>query len=191
MNNKLEIIYGPMFSGKTTKLIHLYNEKVKEFGQDKCIAFNYALDKRYSSESEIVSHDGLRINCELLFDIRDFIDNPNNNSRLKNINYIFINEAQFFPNLLNIVLFITNVLNKNVILCGLDLDFKKEKFGEILDLIPFSNKIHKMTGKCNTKNCTNPSIYSYLTIKYNNQLLIGNDVYIPLCEDCYNLKQIN
>ena len=55
----------------------------------------------------------------------------------------------------------------------------------------FSNKIHKMTGKCNTKNCTNPSIYSYLTIKYNNQLLIGNDVYIPLCEDCYNLKQIN
>jgi thymidine kinase len=190
MNNKLEIIYGPMFSGKTTKLIHLYNEKVKEFGQDKCITFNYALDKRYSSESEIVSHDGLRINCELLFDIRDFIDNPNNNARLKNINYIFINEAQFFPDLLNIILFITNVLNKNVILCGLDLDFKKNKFGEILDLIPFSNKIHKMTGKCNTKNCNKPSIYSYLTIKYNSQLLIGNDVYIPLCEDCYNLKEI-
>ena len=190
MNNKLEIIYGPMFSGKTTKLIHLYNEKVKEFGQDKCIAFNYVLDKRYSGESEIVSHDGLRINCELLFDIRDFIDNPNNNARLKNINYIFINEAQFFPDLLNIILFITNILNKNVILCGLDLDFKKNKFGEILDLIPFSNKIHKMTGKCNTKNCNNPSIYSYLTIKYNSQLLIGNDVYIPLCEDCYNLKEI-
>lgn len=126
----------------------------------------------------------------MLFDIRDFIDNPNNNARLKNINYIFINEAQFFPDLLNIILFIINVLNKNVILCGLDLDFKKNKFGEILDLIPFSNKIHKMTGKCNTKNCNNPSIYSYLTIKYNSQLLIGNDVYIPLCEDCYNLKEI-
>ena len=186
MSYNLEIIYGPMFSGKTTKLIELYFEKVSEIGKDKCIAFNYAMDKRYTEKSKIVSHNGLSIECELLLDLRDFLDNPNNQSRLLNLQYIFINEAQFFPNLLHIVLYLTNTLNKNVILCGLDLDYKKEKFGEILDLVNYANKIHKLTGKCNE--CNNPSLYSHRTIKFKNQLLIGNTVYIPLCEDCYNIK---
>ena len=175
-----------MFSGKTTKLIELYFEKVSEVGENKCIAFNYAMDKRYTEKNQILSHDGLSINCELLLDIREFLDNPNNISKISNIQYIFINEAQFFPNLLPIVLYLTNILNKNVILCGLDLDYKKEKFGDILDLVNYAGKIHKLTGKCNE--CIKPSLYSHRTIKFNNQLLIGNTVYIPLCEYCYDVK---
>tara|TARA_X000000368_G_C22907112_1_gene656789 strand:- start:290 stop:877 length:588 start_codon:yes stop_codon:yes gene_type:complete len=186
MNNNLEIIYGPMFSGKTTKLIEIYFEKISEVGENKCIAFNYAMDKRYTEKSKIVSHDGLSIDCKLLVDLRDFLDNPNNRSKLLNIQYIFINEAQFFPNLLHIVLYLTNILNKNVILCGLDLDYKKEKFGDILDLVNYAGRIHKLTGKCNE--CNKPSLYSHRTIKFKDQLLIGNTVYIPLCEDCYNVK---
>ena len=41
---QLTLIYGPMFSGKTTKLIELYNVSVSNYGQEKCIAFNYKLD---------------------------------------------------------------------------------------------------------------------------------------------------
>ena len=186
MSDNLEIIYGPMFSGKTTKLIELYFEKVSQVGQDKCIAFNYSMDKRYTEKNRIVSHDGISIECELLLDLRDFLDNPNNKSRLLNLQYIFINEAQFFPNLWHIVLYLTNVLNKNVILCGLDLDYKKEKFGDILDLIKYAGKSYKLSGKCN--DCSKSSLYSHRTIKFKNQLLIGNTVYIPLCEDCYNDK---
>ena len=65
-----------------------------------------------------------------------------------NADYIFINEAQFFTNLKNWVITIVERYNKNVILCGLDSDFKREKFGEILDLIPHAHKITKLNGTC-------------------------------------------
>ena len=184
----LEIIYGPMFSGKTTKLIEIYNEK-KSNNLNNCIALNYALDKRYTNEDKIVSHDGLFIKCISIIDIEDFLnENNKDDNKLKNINYIFINEAQFFPNLFKNVNFILKNLNINVILCGLDLDFKKNKFGEILDLIPYANKVYKLTGKCNNNNCLNPSIYSHRIIDIKEQLLIGNNVYMALCNECYNLK---
>jgi thymidine kinase len=41
---QLTLIYGPMFSGKTTKLLELYNNSVNSYGQEKCLAFNYKLD---------------------------------------------------------------------------------------------------------------------------------------------------
>ena len=47
--------------------------------------------------------------------------------------------------------------NKNIILCGLDSDFKREKFGEIWDLIPHTDNLIKLSGKCN--NCNNYSLY--------------------------------
>lgn len=185
----LEIIYGPMFSGKTTKLIEIYNEKNSK-SSNNCIALNYALDKRYTNEDKIVSHDGLFIDCISIINIEDFLNENNNkdNNKLKNINYVFINEAQFFPNLFKNVNFILKNLNINVILCGLDLDFKKNKFGEILHLIPYADKVYKLTGKCNNKNCLNPSIYTHRIVDIKEQLLIGNNVYMALCNECYDLK---
>ena len=181
----LELIFGPMFSGKTTKLIELYKDKREKYGKDKCLAINYAMDKRYSEDPKIVSHDNISIDCYSIYDLSDFIENETKHSILLNSDYIFINEAQFFPNLLEQILFIKNKLNKHVILCGLDLDFKREKFGELMDLVPYSNKVYKLTGKCNTKKCYNPSEFSHRIIEFDNQLLIGNDCYIPLCKNCY------
>lgn len=181
----LELIVGPMFSGKTTKLIQIYNEKSEKYGKTKCLAINYAMDKRYSEDPKIVSHDNISIDCYSIYDLSDFIENQTKHHILLNSDYIFINEAQFFPNLLEQILFIKNKLNKHVILCGLDLDFKREKFGELMDLVPHANKLYKLTGKCNTKDCCHPSEFSHRIIQFNNQLLIGNDCYVPLCKKCY------
>ena len=181
----LELIIGPMFSGKTTKLIELYKDKCEKYGKDKCLAINYALDKRYSEDPKIISHDNISIDCYSIYDLSDFIENEKKHSILLNSDYIFINEAQFFPNLLEQILFIKNKLNKHVILCGLDLDFKRDKFGELMDLVPYSNNVYKLTGKCNTKDCYDPSEFSHRIIQFDNQLLIGNDCYVPLCKNCY------
>ena len=62
MNNNLQIIYGPMFSGKTTKLIDIYEDTVSKFGKESCLAINYALDNRYG-ENKIISHDKKSIEC--------------------------------------------------------------------------------------------------------------------------------
>ena len=181
----INLIMGPMFSGKTTKLIHSYNAHVKTYTKEKCIMLNYTHDKRYTQEPKVVPHDGQRVDCFTTTDLAEFIDNPSTQPIFLKAKYIFINEAQFFPNLLHLILFAKNILNKNFVLCGLDYDYKREQFGDLLDLVPHANNVHNLTGKCNTLNCINPSKYSHRIIDFNNQVLIGITQYVPLCEQCY------
>lgn len=182
----VNLIMGPMFSGKTTKLIHSYNAHVKTYTKERCIMLNYTHDKRYTREPKVVSHDGLSVDCYDTTDLADFIDSPSTQPIFLKAKYIFINEAQFFPNLLHLIIFAKNILNKNFVLCGLDYDYKKDKFGDLLDLVPYANHVHILTGKCNTQNCLFPSKYSHRIIDFNNQVLIGITQYVPLCEHCYN-----
>ena len=63
MNDKigyLNIVLGPMFSGKTTYLINSYNDNIKN--NISTLAINHSLDNRYGS-GKFVSHDGHRIPC--------------------------------------------------------------------------------------------------------------------------------
>ena len=142
-------------------------------------------DKRYTKETKVVSHDGLSIDCYDTCDLADFIDNKLTQYIFLRAKYIFINEAQFFPNLIHLIIFSKNILNKNFILCGLDYDYKKEKFGDLLDLVPYANNVYNLTGKCNTQHCSYPSKYSHRVINSEKQVLIGITQYVPLCEHCY------
>ena len=184
MNNNLQVIYGPMFSGKTTKLIDIYEEKSSKFGEKSCLAINYALDNRYG-EGQIISHDNKKIKCHSIINLLEFIKNEDTRNLIIDSSYIFINEAQFFKNLKESIIELTETLNKEVILCGLDLDYKKEKFGEILDLTVMTNKVFKLTGKCH--NCNLESEFTHRVIDSNEIILIGTNEYIPLCNICYNL----
>ena len=181
-NGSITLIMGPMFSGKTTELINIYNETSKIYGKNKCLALNYALDKRYGN-NKIISHDGLNIDCYNIYNINDFI-NENQDIFLE-ANYIFINEAQFFEKLIQTILYIKNIYKKHIILCGLDLDFQRNKFGELYDLNIYANKVTYLHGKCNTIGCNYLSLYSHRVVKNKEQLLIGSNEYIPLCKFCY------
>jgi thymidine kinase len=187
----ISIIYGPMFSGKTTKLVELYNLYVKTYGKDKCIAINYHLDNRYG-ENIIVSHNKQSIECYSVKNIEQFITGETYNIIL-NAQYIFINEAQFFESIDKWVLFLNVNLKKTVILCGLDLDYKRDSFGTMMNLLPYASKIYPLTGLChNSENglcndlCNGLSKYSHRIVNNDTQILIGVHEYVPLCEDCYN-----
>lgn len=175
----LEIIVGPMFSGKTTKLIEKYKELNKQY---KCLVINNYLDTRYGN-TQVVNHDGLAIDCFYLENLSELLSDKYINY-FNESEYIFINEAQFFSNLKNHVLNIINKYKKNIILCGLDLDYKKDNFGEILDLKDYASKFIKLSGKCSI--CNNKSIYTHRLVDNNKQILIGNTNYIPTCEKCWN-----
>ena len=181
-NGSITLIMGPMFSGKTTELINIYNEKCSIYGKEKCLALNYALDKRYGN-NKIISHDGLNIDCYNIYNISDFINE--NQDKFSQANYIFINEAQFFENLIQIILYIKNIHKKHIILCGLDLDFQRKKFGQLYDLNIYANKVIYLHGKCNTIGCNFPSLYSHRVVQNKDQVLIGSSEYVPLCNNCY------
>ena len=75
--------------------------------------------------------------------------------------------------------------NKIVYICGLDGDFKRNRFGKILELIPYCDKIVKLQSLCSICKNGNPAIFSYRITEESSQIVIGSDNYIPLCRACY------
>lgn len=176
---------GPMFSGKTEMLINKYNAYtiISEphniiLSTTVCMAFNYYKDTRYG-ENIIASHNKKSISSINIEFLSQIFEHPN----FSETTHIFINEAQFFPDLKDSVIKLVEEYNKHVIICGLDSDFKREKFGDIWDLIPYADKVTKLYGKCN--NCDNKSLFTHRISCEKQQEVVGNNNYIPLCRPCY------
>ena len=183
LNKSLSIIIGPMYSGKTSKLFEIYNN----INNDNQLIIDYTFIKEDLLQiTNLYNHDKNYLSC-IKF----------NNILLKNFNYynykyIHINEAQFFPNLKEIILYILEKYNIHIYCYGLDSDYKKEKFGELIDLIPHCDNIIKLSGRCNNPNivCNNKSVFSHRIDKTLSQKIIltnsTDNNYISLCRICYN-----
>ena len=176
MSGYLEMAIGPMFAGKTSWIIRLYNQY--KFYTKNIVVINFSGDERYS-RTELSNHDKIMIPCI-------------HTTKLKNIvlpsesEVIFINEGQFFDDIVEWVKDKVDNENKKIYICGLDGDFKRNKFGSLLDLIPHCDKIQKLNSLCSNCKDGTPAIFSHRICDDNNQVLIGNDnYYIPLCRSCY------
>jgi len=175
---KLELIIGPMFSGKTTELIN--HIKLLKIIDVKYIIIKPKIDTRYES-NKIVSHDDQKENCIVIEDLDTVTDDI-----ISEYNYIFIDEAQFIKNLKNKVLYWIEILDKNVIIAGLNCDFQRNKIGEIIDLIPYADTCNIKKSLCKICNNGTKALFSYRINDNKEQILIGsNDIYIPVCRDHY------
>lgn len=179
-NGYLEIVLGPMFSGKTSRLIETYS-KYKLCGISALI-INSELDTRYDDYNMyVVAHSGIKADC-IRTDKLLSID-------CANYSAIFINECQFFTDLKEFVVQLLQ-MNKQVYLYGLDGDSNCNKFGQTLDLIPLCDKVEKITSMC--LQCKNgaPAIFSHKITNDIDQICIGGqDKYIPVCRKCYTEKK--
>jgi thymidine kinase len=174
----LELAIGPMFSGKTTHLIQAY-KKYTYIGK-RVIVLNYSEDKRYH-ETMLSTHDKMMIPCVQTTRIRDIW----NSREFVDSQVVLINEGQFFPDLYDTVLEMIDTYNKTVYICGLDGDFKRGKFGEILELIPHCDKVTKLQSLCSQCKNGKVAIFSHRLTEEDSQILIGSDIYVPLCRKCY------
>ena len=181
-SGSLQLFVGPMYAGKTSKLIETYEECIDS--ENRVIVLTHSDEIRYSID-KLSTHDQKKIDCFKYDTITSFINEKAD--AIKECKVILIDEGQFFKDLLEILPLI-NQLHKHVYVFGLDGDFKRNKFGQILDLIPHCDRIQKLHAKCNV--CSNQAIFSHRTNDSSEQVLIGNEsVYQPLCRDCYNSKQ--
>ena len=187
-NGYLELIIGPMFSGKTSKLIEVYKQCI--FCNIPVCVINHLIDKRYH-ETMLSSHDKIMVPCLQAVELNELWTNSENKNYnllphniVQNSSVILINEGQFFPDLYEVVLdMIKN--NKKVYICGLDGDFERKKFGQIIDLIPHCDTITKLTSLCSLCKNGNRGIFSMRLTKEKEQTLVGSDNYIPVCRNCY------
>jgi thymidine kinase len=108
-----------------------------------------------------------------------------NRKLIKDADVILINEGQFFNNLYDVVYDMLRN-KKTIYICGLDGDFERKKFGEILDLIPICDNISKLTSLCSICKNGTPGIFSMRITKEKQQTVIGSENYLPVCRNCYD-----
>jgi thymidine kinase len=179
----LELIIGPMFSGKTSKILEIYKQCI--FCNISVSIINHIIDKRYDTQM-VSSHDKIMAPClqsSTLAELWNNVDELDKNC-LKISDVILINEGQFFPDLYDVV-FDMLQNNKKIYICGLDGDFERKKFGSILDLIPLCDKITKLTSLCSLCKNGTPAIFSMRLTEEKEQTVVGSDNYIPVCRFCY------
>lgn len=178
----LYLYIGPMYAGKSSKLIQCYNKGIEN--QEHVIVLTHSNENRYSND-EVSTHDLVKVKSLKYNSIDTFIQEQQ--FTLTSCDTILIDEAQFFPDLMKCIELVEKY-NKSVYIFGLDGDFQRQKFGNILDLIPFCDKIEKLYARCHE--CNNNAIFSHRIIKEKEQIVVGNkDIYIPLCRKCYKNKQ--
>ena len=169
-----------MYSGKTSRLVEIY--KQCKLCNIPVAVINHSIDTRYDSGDLLSTHDKIKIPCIKTTNLFDIYENED----VYFSKVILINEGQFFPDLYHFVGdMISNVNKKKVYICGLDGDFKRQKFGKILDLIPLCDKVTKLTSICSLCKNGNPGIFSKRISDEKEQTLVGSDNYIPVCRICY------
>ena len=178
----LYMYVGPMYSGKTSKILDLY--KQFKFCGVKTAVINFGEDTRYS-QTMLSTHDKTMIECIMSNTLTEAfpIGTVSGNTKIADIEVFLINEGHSFQILLNGLKQISPY-NKRVYVCGLDGDFKRNPFGNWLDLIAYSDEVHKLTSICHTCRCK-PAIFSHRITEETQQKVIGSDAYIPLCRQCY------
>lgn len=176
----IELIIGPMFAGKTTRLLQRVREC--EAAGLKVALIKSGKDIRYSA-GEVVSHDGARRVCHAVESLAAFhaqVPRP----YWYDVDVVAIDEAQFFPDLMEFVTSAADRHGKLVILAGLDGDYKRRRFGQVLDLVPHADDVVKLHARCAYCDC-NARFTLRIVADERQEVVGGADKYAPVCRQHY------
>ncbi|ENK1244065.1 thymidine kinase [Clostridium sporogenes] len=178
----IEVVAGPMYSGKTEELIRRIRRA--EIAKQKVQVFKPEIDNRYSKD-DVVSHAGDKIQSIPVKSSKEILEKLSDDTDV-----IGIDEAQFFDDsLVEIVSKIANN-NRRVICAGLDMDFKGEPFGPMPKLMAIAEFVDKIQAVCMV--CNNPATRTQRLIngspakKSDPVVLIGaQESYEARCRKCH------
>lgn len=183
-NGWLEVISGCMFAGKTEELIRRIN--VLSYAKMEIIVFKPKIDNRYS-DTEIVSHSGVKVPCLVIEEAQDILKKVNTD-----IKVVAIDEVQFFDQ--GIVEVCEYLADKGirVIVAGLDKDFRGEPFGvmpELLTRAEFVTKLTAVCAKCGAPATRTQRLVNGIPAAYNDPVVLVGAVehYEPRCRHCYEI----
>lgn len=143
----IEIIVGPMYSGKSEELIRRL--KRAQIAKQKVLVFKPALDDRYSVEN-VVSHSGIELKAILINEAKDILHYIEEDTQV-----VGIDEVQFLEE--EIIEIAKALADKGlrVVIAGLDMDFRGEPFGPVPQLLAIAEFIDKLSAICMI--CGNPA----------------------------------
>jgi len=172
---QIQLIIGPMFSGKSTELIRRL--KRYQVAQYSCLIVKYAKDTRYH-DTGIATHDRQVLKAVSATTLEEL------NERAKAYDVIGIDEGQFFPDVVGWCEMMANC-GKMVMVAALDGTFQRKPFANILELVPLAEYVVKLQAVC--MNCFGEGSYSKRICQEKEVEVIGGaDKYMAVCRSCFH-----
>jgi thymidine kinase len=172
----IEVICGPMFSGKSEELIRRLRRAT--IARKRVQVFKPAIDARYSKD-EIVSHGDLRMKSEALDHTKDMLQRIDWRTEV-----VGVDEANFMgPDLIEIAGTLADS-GKQVIIAGLDTDYMGRPFPPIPELLALAESITKTLAIC--VRCGNPAKHTQRLVDSNDLIVVGaGGQYEARCRRCF------
>lgn len=191
-SGRIELVAGPMFSGKTTELLRrlFCDASVKR----KILYINHAVDVRstepFSTHNPLYKEQLGRMQNVTMMSMSQLPELED----IQEYDTIGIDEGQFFPVLDQVREYADN--GKRVIVAGLISDAQRKKFGHISDLLPDAEEytsLHALCVKCADEHIVMPASFTARIVlggDLENQVDVGgSDKYIPVCRKHYIINR--
>ena len=190
---KIEVVIGPMYSGKTEELIRRVVRRT--IARQKGVIFKISSDTR-TKEEKVISRAGTSLEAKVVdaaSDALKYVD--------EGFDYVAFDEVQFFDD--KIVGVVKEFVNHgtDVIVAGLNLDFRGEPFESVMKIAAISDEIALLKAVCVV--CGEDATRTQRLILKNGKWMPasksdpvfkveGEDIqikYEPRCKDCWEVGE--
>jgi thymidine kinase len=177
----LEVICGPMFSGKSEEMIRRLRRA--EIAGQRIVIFKPQIDDRYDA-SDVVSHAGARMRAVPVTSVAEIAE------RATGFDVVGIDEAQFLgegivPTALELA-----ERGTRIVVAGLDQDFRRLPFGpmpELLSHAEFVDKLQAVCHRCGGPATTTQRLVDGLPAPYSGETVVvgAAEQYEARCRSCH------
>ncbi len=173
----LEVICGPMFSGKSEELIRRLRRA--QIARQRVQIFKPSIDNRYSQDC-IVSHSELSLQARVVSSSSEILDLLDDR-----VEVVGIDEVQFFDHGIVKVCDKLANLGKRVIVAGLDTDFRGVPFEPVPQLMAIADYVTKTLAVCHR--CGAPASRTQRMSAARDRVVVGAvDCYEARCRRCHD-----
>lgn len=177
----IEVIAGPMFSGKSEELIRRITRY--HLARVPTQTFKPALDDRYADD-QVVSHSRLSTAAEPVGDSATLLGAVGDRTVV-----VGIDEGQFFDDGLVEVATALAGAGKRVIVAGLDLDYLGRPFEPIPSLMVRAEYVTKALAVCHR--CGGPGLFTQRVVASDELVVLGAEgAYEARCRRCYDPNEV-
>lgn len=171
MKGEIIVYTGPMFSGKTLALLSAYERAT--IAHKSVLAFKPKLDYRFG-ENLIKSRKFGQVEAISIDDVSQL--------RFYEAEIYIIDEFQFLKGNVQVIREMAD-MGKKFHIAGLDMTAEGKPFNLMPQLLSIADHVEKYTAVC--VDCGEDAIYSFYLSKKSNDILVGNNEYVPLCRTCW------
>lgn len=173
----IEVITGPMFSGKSEELIKRI--RILSYAEIPTLVIKPSIDNRFSN-TDIISRNGNSIKSYSV----------STTEEIKELFYqskykaLVVDEIQFFD--MSLIDFLDQLASKGIriIVSGLDQDYLRRPFPIVAHLMAIADNVEKLKAVCLI--CKRAASCSFRTSKSFNTIEIGDtDIYEARCRECH------